>query len=413
MTVRNVNLAGSASQVVVVTAAILAAQAIGGIILARSLGPADRGILAALVLWAATASDIANVGTPNTVSYWAASGTPRHGLRILRRALPWMAAVSLVLYFAIVLVSGRWDELPLLGVLVMAAWAVGQLVHLPLQRYQQGSRNMSSFNGLRLIAELGPAIGYATFAAVGLLSVATGAVSITGMMFAALAAGFVLARRSPHTAESTSLLSEERRRFWSYSGRSWLSILAGRSNRTIDLLILTLLAVAAEDIGFYAVAVTSTGVIAVLGGSLGLDLFPKIAAIEEGGDGRPLLRKFIGVNAVFSLVAAVVFFVIADWLIPFVYSNDFAPAVGPARVLLFGVVAVSISQVAGQGLAGMGHPGQPAVAQVVGAVVTLVGVLSVGTRSLELVAIAASSGFVVTTILMLVFTWRAAHRKYA
>ncbi|MFV2069120.1 MAG: lipopolysaccharide biosynthesis protein [Pirellulales bacterium] len=413
MTVRNINLAGSASQVVAVTAAILAAQAIGGIILARSLGPADRGILAALVLWAATASDIAGVGTANTVSYWAASGTPRHGLRILRGALPWMAAASLVVYFAIVLASGRRDELPILGVFFMAVWAVGQLAHLPLQRYQQGLRNMSSFNGLRVIAELGPAIGYATFAVVGLLSVTAGAVSITGMMFAALVAGFVLARRSPHTDESTPLEAEERKRFWSYSGRTWLSILAGRSNTTIDLLILTLLAVAIEDIGFYAVAMTSTGVIAVLSGSLGLDLFPKIAAIEEGGDGRPLLRKFIGVSAVFSLVAAVVFFVIADWLIPFVYGSDFAPAVGPARVLLFGVVAVSISRVAGQGLAGMGHPGRPAVAQFVGAAVTLVGVLSVATRSLELVAVAASAGFIVTTILMLAFTWRSAHRKYA
>lgn len=411
--VSNFKLRRSASQVVGVTAMILVAQALGGIILARSLGPADRGILAALVLWAATATDIAAAGTPATVSYWAASATPRHGLRFLRRALPWMGMAVLVIYFAIVFASGRHDELPLLGVLVMAAYAVGQLVHLPLQRYQQGLRNMSLFNGMRTIEQLGPAIGYAAFAALGLLSIATGAASITGMMIAALAVGFVLARRSPQTGKTTPLDAQERERFWSYSGRSWLSVLATRSNGTIDLLILTLVAVTAADIGFYAVATTSTGVIAVLGGSLGLDLFPKIAAIGEGGDGRPLLRKFIGFNAVFSVSAAVVFFIVAGWLIPFVYGTDFTGSVGPARVLLLGVVATSVSRVAAQGLAGMGHPGQQAIAQGVGAVVTLVGVLFVATRSLELVAAAATAGYVVTMILVLVFTWRSAHRKYA
>jgi O-antigen/teichoic acid export membrane protein len=192
-----------------------------------------------------------------------------------------------------------------------------------------------------------------------------------------------------------------------------MSVLATRSNGTIDLLILTMLAVPAEDIGFYAVATTSTGVIAVLGGSLGLDLFPKIAAIGEGGDGRPILRKFIGINAVFSVLAAVVFFLLAAWLIPLVYGDDFSDAVDPARILLLGVVATSISRVAAQGLAGMGHPGLQAIAQFFGAAVTFVGVMFVATSSLSLVAAAATAGYVVTMVLMLVFTWRTAHEKYA
>lgn len=405
-------LSNSATQVVGTTAVILGTQAIGGIILARSLGPADRGLLAALSLWAATASDLAAVGSPSAVSYWAASTWPRNGLRILRPKLPWMAALSVGLFALFIAVSGRWDALPLIGVLAAGTWAAAQILYMPLQRFQQGLRNMPRFNGLRLIAEIGPTLGYILFALAGALTITTGFLSITAFVLAALGAALFLSRRVNVPRSPDPVTSDEHRRFWSYSGRSWLSILAGRSNGTIDLLMLTVLTVAAEDIGFYAVAITATSVIAVLGGSLGFDLFPRISAIGDDGDGRPLLRKFIGINALFSVSAAVVFFLVADWIIPLIYGDDFAGAIGPARILLIGVVATSISLVAGQGLAGMGYPGRQAIAQGVGAVVTLVGVLLAAGRSLEWVAGAAATGFVVTMVLMLWFTWRSAEVKY-
>ena len=156
----------------------------------------------------------------------------------------------------------------------MAAWAGGQLIHAPLQQLQQGLRQMTKFNSLRMIAEVGPTVGYAAFAVAGVLTVTTGTVSIATSMFIALVAGGMLPRRSARSPMldrdrskgSKQPEAAERRRFWNYSGRSWLSILAGRSNATVDLLLLTLLAVPAESIGFYAVAATSTGVVRGSGG---------------------------------------------------------------------------------------------------------------------------------------------------
>lgn len=380
--------------------------------MARSLGPTDRGMLAALVLWGAIAADLASVGASSGVSYWAASGSPRTGLVYLRSALPLMALVSLGIYAAIVLSSGRLESLPVVGIGVMAVWAVGRLFHDPVLRFQQGFGEMTKFNALRAVGEIGPTIGYAGLALFGALTVATGAVSITAFMLVAGGIGAMFIRRvgppdSPETPAAT-----DRKDFWSYSFRSWLSILATRGNRSIDLFVLTLIAVSAADVGLYTVAATSALILGVLGGSLGLDLFPKVAAIREDGDARPILRRFIGVSAAFSLVAAVGFFIFADWLVPLIYGQEFTGSIGPARVLVFGAVAVSVSRVAGQGLSGLGYPGRVALAEVAGTGITLVGVLVAANRSLNMVAGAAVAGYVVTMILILTFTWSSTRRSH-
>lgn len=392
---------------VLTTFAILVVQAIGGIILARELGPADRGLLAALVLWATLSSDIGSAGTPAGVSYWAASGSASSGLRYLRSGLPAMGVVAIASYTAIIAISGRSDELPMLAIVAMAAWIIGRLAYLPLQRLQQGLGNMSAFNGIRAISEMGSTLGYAAFAVAGLLTVSTGAVSIAAMLFVAGAIALLAMRRRLPPQRRTPE-SGDRQSFWSYSARSWLQLLATRSNATVDLLVVSLLAATATDIGLYAVAAASTAVISALGGSLGLDLFPQVAGLESGDDPRGLLRRYLIVNVTFSTAAAGAFFIIADWLIPLVYGEAFRGAVGPARILLIGAVASSLAIAAGQGLSGMGRPGQVALAQLAGASVTVIGATVAISRSLEAVAVAATVGYVITAGLVMWFLHSAA-----
>jgi len=71
-----------------------------------------------------------------------------------------------------------------------------------------------------------------------------------------------------------------------------------------------------------------------------------------------------------------------------------------------------VVRVAGQGLTGMGHPGQEAIAQVADSLITFVGVVVVSANSLNSVTVTASVGCVVTMTLMFAFTWWAARQKY-
>lgn len=402
MTLNRLYLRSSAWPVVGVSLTILLVQALGGIVLARVLGPTDRGLLAALVLWGSMATDLVAVGSPYAVSYWAALERPRSGLDVLRRSLPWMAPVALAIYGGIVAISGRSERFSVAAVSVMGVWVLGQLVHLPVQRLQQGLRKMTWFNGLRSISEMGPTLGYVLLAVSGLLTVATAAASITLALLAATFLGLWLIHRIPQPSDGED---PGQPAFWSYARRSWFSVLATRSNDKLDLFVLTLLVATAADIGYYAVAATATGVIAVLIGSLGLDLFPKVASsLRDMADPGARIWRFVRATSALAGLAALAFYLVADWLIPFVYGSDFSPAVPPAQVLVFGAAASAVSRVAGQGLAGLGYPGRYALAQMGGAFVTVVGAVLAARRSLSLVAAAAAAGYFVTMILTLVLT---------
>lgn len=403
MTLRGLRLSATAPQVVSVTIAILVTQAVGGIILARTLGPADRGVLAALVLWAATAADFAGAGTPGAVSFWAASGKPDAGLRHWRSALPWLIVAGLALFVAFVALSGERAVLPSFAIPLFMAAIVVQLVRQPVVQFQQGLGEMAWFNRLRAVAEIGPTFGYGLLAAFGLLTVISGGASILAFALIAAGGGVYLIKHRPASQRGGLPTSDNKRKFWSYSGRSWLSVVAIRTNRTIDLLVLTLIATSATQVGLYAVAVTSATVLAVVGGSLGLDLFPRVASTTSDRDAYPLIRRYLGVTAAFALLGAVVFYVLAGWLIPLIYGSEFSGSIGPARVLVFGAAALAVANVGGQALRGLGHPGRFAFAEIVGAIITVTGVLVVGAESLPSIAAAAVVGYIATLLLILVF----------
>lgn len=399
------SLRGGAGQVVGTTGVVLVTQAIGGIILARTLGPTNRGLLAALMLWAATATDLADLGVRHATAYWAAARDPRMALGLVRRPLPVLSATALAIYAGLVALSGRYDTIPMAAVVAAGCWALVQPAQLVLQRFQQGLQRMTAFNAMRLTAEAGPTIAYVAFALAGLLTVTTAAVAILTAVALAFAAGVALARRYLRSTDSGTPSSVERRSFWSYSLRSWLNVLAVRANHTVDLLILTLATVSAADIGTYSVAVTSTAVIATLVGSVGFELFPRVAS-GGSADMFPLIRRYVtGAFGVATLLSALYWFT-ADWLVPFVYGDEFTAAVEPARILLVGAVAATIARVAGDALAALGHPGRQAFAQTTGAVTTVLMIAVLGVDTLTSVAAAASAGFTATAVLMVVLVLR-------
>ena len=265
-----------------VSLSILAAQTLGGILLARSLGPAGRGEFAALVLWAALAFDIAALGTPGAVAYWAASSDPRAGLRLVRRAYPVLAFAGVALFAILLFLSGRAGSLALVGICAFALWVPIRIGVMPMIRYEQGCGNMVVFNRLRAVPEIGPVLGYAVAAMFGVLTVGVASTSVLVFLVAAGLWAMREVRRtgSAHRATADSPRVVSPRAFWKYSLAEWVSVLATKGNRTIDLFLLTMLAVSTAQIGLYAVAATAAAVLAVIGVSLGMVLFPRVTASD-------------------------------------------------------------------------------------------------------------------------------------
>lgn len=392
------------------TVLIAVAYLAAGIAIARALGPSGRGQLAALVLWATLSVQLALLGT-NEATVYVTARYPR--LRSpLRRSLGRIIVAQAIAATGIFVAVAWWrsDEtaLPIAALVVFAVWAALHIVMAQARGYVQGLLRIRAYNAIRLVGEAGPAIVVVTLALLGLLTVSTAA----GGYLVALAGGAALAvlvatqdgpGRSSLSAWRSSVL---RRSYWSYALRAFAAILARRGNRSIDLLILTLVIAETEKLGFYAVAVTMGGSIAFIGASVGAVAFPRVAGTRGRGERHRQVDRYLAVTAGVSLLAAIFIALLADPLVRLVYGEDFAPAIPVVRLLAFSGAALSVQMLGAALLRGFGRPGLVAIAEVVGFVITLVGVL-IGVRiSLTVVAAFALAGSAVAALIEVVILRR-------
>lgn len=402
---------GTASGTLATSASVLVAALVAGMALSRALGPVGRGEVAALLLWGSIAFDIGGLGVPYAVAFYAAQTPPGHGevgMTIARRMFPALAAISVALFVLLVIGSGDTVEADIGVIAVMVLWVVLFLAAELLKRRAQGHGEMGVFNLANLLSGAVPAVGIVLLALLSVLTVRSTIVIYTVTL--ALAFVYLLkvgtVKRVVGATQGPTEVTELKRPFWRYSLWSMVSVLAVKGNRSFDLLLLSLAGTAA-DIGYYAVAATSALTVAIVGESLGLHLFQRVARESDVGVQRRLSQRYLLGTLGLSTLIGLVFWVLAPWLIPFVYGGDFSPAVTPARILVIGGMFVSSSRLLGEVLKALGSPRAVAVAELLGAGLTLAGLVLFGVDSLVVVAWVAVAGYGATAVIEIMLASRA------
>jgi O-antigen/teichoic acid export membrane protein len=377
-----------------------AAALIAGVVLSRTLGPTGKGQLAQLAVWASFIVDLLLFGLPGATTYTTAQW-PEHRRRLattLARRLAGQAAAALLVFSALVVVSDAADDLPIGGILAYGLWIPAAMsVHWSLGLLQ-GLGDFGSFNKVRLISETSPAPLLVLMGAAGLLTVASGA-TVYAMAAAAAAivgGGFIRRAVSFDTSDDQTGLAEVLREGRSFARREYASTLATKSNRSVDLLVISLLSVSQGDIGVYSVAASSSAAVAVVGISVGMVAFSRSA--QRSRD-EHVLRSLMWSGGLLTVLVAGSLFLFAPVLIPLVYGSAFDAAVPLVRVLAFGGAAISMSQITAGVLKGCGRPGTVAIAEGLGAAVTVLGILIFGTTNIRNVAYSAVAGFLVTLVI--------------
>lgn len=376
---------------------ILAATLVAGIIIARVLGPVGKGDLTRLVAFAALAVDLALIGVDEAITVFVAKNpSGRVGLlRSLESPLRLQALLGLGILVGLLSVAGQLSvgmSLPIV--------AFGLLVPLEInmvrsRSYLLGRGSFRSFNLTRILAEASPVVAILFLALGDYLTLSTAALSY----LLAVAAGWLFASRKVrgdladvhHTSiiGTTGITSE----FWSFARRNLASQLAARGNAQIDILLLALLAIPSARLGEYSVASTAGISITIIGTSFGMIGLPRVSSVLDGASPWPTLRPIIVAAVGLSAIAATLVWLLAPTLIPLIYGEGFAAAIGLTRVLVVGGFSLSVARVLTASLRGMGRPGAVGLAEAVGAVVTGLGILLLGTEDLVLVAASATAGF--------------------
>lgn len=401
----------TASGTLATSVSVLVAALVAGMALSRALGPVGRGEVAALLLWGSIAFDIGGLGIPYAVAFYAAKTRPGQaeaGMVIARRMFPALAAISVALFIALVIGGGDTVDADIGVIAVMVLWVVLFLAAELLKRRAQGHGDMSVFNLANLLSGALPAVGIVFLALLSVLTVRSAIVIYTATLALAFAY-LVRAGTAKRVADATGAPDEVavlKRPFWRYSLWSMVSVLAVKGNRSFDLLLLSLAGTAA-DIGYYAVAATSALTVAIVGESLGLHLFQRIARESDVGVQRRLAQRYLMATLGMSSLVGLLFWVLAPWLIPLVYGGDFSPAVSPARILVIGGMFVSSSRLLGEVLKALGSPRAVAVSELVGAALTLAGLVFLGVDSLVVVAWVAVAGYGATAVIEIVLAHRA------
>jgi len=337
----------STRRIVVIRLASLGLIFVGSIVLSRVLGPDGRGAHAFFVALTILLAGVLGLSAP-TGGYVL---TTRHGVSApaLAANAVWLSAMSGVLAVTVtVFLQAVFGFLPA-PLASVPTWPL--LVSVSVVGLTVNSHQLQlAFGGGRSIAGAVLSFGPYTIAAIGYLALPAtgGGLAAALWVFAlspyavAVAAAVVRPRLSvvsfgrPHPRLALRSIREGLR---TYPGE-----LAAMLHRRADVLLLGILAPAAT-VGVYVVAYQSVEPILILasaGGATILALGHGRPEVERGEVTAKLIRETLLVGGLLAVLAAV----LAPWLVPLVYGQDFADSVVPLLILLPGIVAFSCGRIA-------------------------------------------------------------------
>ncbi len=361
------NLRRSLLESVLATGAGAAAGLVAGVLLARALGPAARGQVAAVVAWAGALATLADLGLGFAVSYHAGRGA------MDARALAGLALTGALGGGGLAWALGGALLVPSLAGAGVAPWLVWfalsaaplVLVSNHLANLLLGLGRVRATNGIRFAAVAAYAVGVAWLHGRGERTPAwyLGAYWAAQLLSAAVALAALAAHGRP--AWRPAGLGQVLR----YGLRAHLSSVAAQASLRLDQLLLALLA-PRELLGHYVVAVAVSSMVGPLYTGMSIALVPR--ALREPSPAKAVAGGLAVAAMAVSLgsAAALVLGASLPWLMPLLFGRDFEESIGAARVLLAASVFQGANQLNGTILRAVGRPGAEGLAQGAGVAVT-------------------------------------------
>lgn len=375
-----------------------------GILLARSLGDAGRGLFAAVTAWYGIALVLGEWGQSAAATFRVAANPARAAItvassrRLMAVSSGAIAVVGVLLSPAL---SSDLQQTEALRV-IFASVAVSGLLGSYLYGLQAVS--IRAWNMARFSQSLAYLVLVLIFVGMGRMTVLTAALAAVVSLLASLLLAFRLARRAG-LAGSTGE-REEVRWLASYGLRQSASAVPAGVVVGVDKVVLTA-AVSPAELGHYAVAQTVVGTSGALGTAISSVAFPRLAgnSLDERRrrcrEGQLMLITGLAVLVVASFLAAV-----SWWAIPLLYGQTFVDSV--SLVWWFVPVAVfqNTSLLIGTILRGRALPGRAAWTQFAGLMVAGVALLVLVPRlGTEGAAVALGLGGATATLVG-VLLWR-------
>jgi O-antigen/teichoic acid export membrane protein len=377
-------------------AVIIGTNLITGIIIARNLGPAGRGEIAAILALILTSTWLFSLGSTEAISF-RQSRQPKSAPELISI---WLVVVAITSLLAIavaelvlpVLFNAQTEE----AIGLARAYAPVLVLSLTLTMFNGvllGDQDFLAYNLIRLLYPGIVVAGYVGLLIAGTLSVETALIAnAVGTAAGCTAAVVRCLRRHGFARPRRSLVRES---VW-YGIRAHGGSVAGFVNARLDLVILPAF-LSAASVGLYSVATNVTSLIGTLTGTIALFVLP-VAARLQATSTRTVIRTLHATMAI-GVGLGLAIALLAGIAVELLYGSAFESAVTPLRIMLPGEILDACSVVLWAGLLAANRPFLSSIAAGPGAVLTIAG-LVLFLQSGGIVAAA----LVTTTVHTVVFT---------
>lgn len=377
-----------------------------GILLARVLSPADRGVMVLVMTLPNLMFNLLNAGLHESTTYFVGRRkVPAN--QVLGNALLIAAMIGGAAFAALMalrapltglflkgLPSGLW---PVVALLVPAALAQGIL--LSMLRAQMRFVRM---NAWRLVGPVMLLVGFALALLVFGGGLRAGVLVYFWMSMPLLILAILLvAQVVPlHFRPDGRLMRD----MLQYGLKSYAQVLISGMNYRLDVYLVSLF-LTTEEVAYYGVAFALAEIAWFLPNAAGTVLFPRLsnAPLE---DVHRLTARASRVIVAFTALTAVAV-ALASPLVPGVYGRPYWRSIPPLLILLPGVVMMSMHKLLGRNFASRNRQQFTVIASAVAlALILLLDVLLIPRFGVEGAALASSIGYFAAALTLILFFLR-------
>jgi O-antigen/teichoic acid export membrane protein len=384
---------------------IVILSVISGVMSARLLGPSQKGVLTAAILWPVVLAAVGSVGVLEAITYFSAR--PRPSTPVVAgtgvTALLILSAALIAIGYPLI---GR-----VLGVHGSEAVGLGRLglVCIPLillgtafSSVVIGRGEVAFFNVIRCVQPLALCLGTIWLLVVGPIS--AGAFVAVTIVACALGCATALVFCVTVIGVEWSASVNVGRLIMTYGMKSHLGQIASMANLQLDQMMMSTF-LASRTLGIYAVAVSIAGGVAMISGAAAISSFSRLAG--EVDEARKLLffGRVARVGLGLALTVASALWLGAPRLVTLLFGEAYVASVAPTRLLLIAAVPLALNTILSSGFKALNRAIIPTKAQLIslGSTIVLLPFLlprfeAMGAAATSLVAYSVASIYLLVAV---------------
>ncbi len=380
---------------------------VGSIILARWLGPSQRGVFAAIILIPAILQYFVNFGLSSATLYFTAK--PHSNKNTIWNALILMGFIQSIIgilmgYFIINLYLQKYDlKIINLGHLYLFTIPLG-IFGMYATYILQGASHFKVTNLLKCIVPLGYCVGIIFLKIQRSLSIENLVyVQLIIQSFYLIIALFSLYKLFLYRLNfkiEYSFIPQ----MLKYSVKVWIGDVAQLANLRIDQFLIGGF-LSSRDLGIYTIAISVARFTSIFADAVVTIMLPSITGKNSFQEKVTEILNFFKKYWIFSVIFHTVFALILPIIIPFVFGNAYAESIIICQILVLGSFFINAKTVLGGGVLGLGFPEIMSFIEVIGMIILLIfSIIIIKLYGLMGVAVAISLSYFIQFSIMIFLT---------